>query len=98
MAVSVGADVVVALGWGVDVPVGTGVSVLTAVGGAVELGTGVAVSVGAAVGVSLGAILITVVDYRVLIVVMGLVTGLVGILLAVAGAPPEPVGLKRESR
>jgi hypothetical protein len=42
------------------------------------------------ISIALGAFLITVVDYRVLIVVMGLVTGLVGMLLAVGGAPPEP--------
>ncbi len=43
------------------------------------------------ISIALGAILITVVDYRVLIVVMGLVTGTLGALLAVAGAPAEPV-------
>jgi MFS family permease len=42
------------------------------------------------ISIAFGAILITVVDYRVLIVVMGVVTGLLGALLAVAGAPPEP--------
>jgi hypothetical protein len=43
------------------------------------------------ISIALGAILITVVDYRVLIVVMGLVTGTLGALLAVAGVPAEPV-------
>jgi len=43
------------------------------------------------ISIALGAFLITIVDYRVLIVIVGLVTGLVGIVLAVAGAPPEPV-------
>lgn len=43
------------------------------------------------ISIALGAFLITVVDYRVLIVVMAVVTGLVGVLLAVGGAPPEPV-------
>jgi len=43
------------------------------------------------VSIALGAFLITVIDYRVLIVVMALVTGLVGAVLAAAGAPPEPV-------
>src|SRR6476659_121757 len=42
------------------------------------------------ISIALGALLITVVDYRVLIVVMSLVTGLLGAMLAVAGAPPEP--------
>jgi MFS family permease len=42
------------------------------------------------ISIALGALLITVVDYRLLIVVMSLVTGLLGVLLAVAGAPPEP--------
>jgi hypothetical protein len=43
------------------------------------------------VSIALGAFLITVIDYRVLIVVMALVTGLVGAVLAAAGAPPERV-------
>ena len=43
------------------------------------------------ISIALGAFLITIIDYRVLIVVMGLVTGLLGVLLAAAGAPPEPV-------
>ena len=42
------------------------------------------------ISIALGAFLITVVDYRVLIVVMAVVTGFVGVLLAVGGAPPEP--------
>jgi hypothetical protein len=43
------------------------------------------------ISIALGAFLITIVDYRALIVIMALVTGFVGVLLAVGGAPPEPV-------
>ena len=43
------------------------------------------------ISIALGALLITVVGYRLLIVVMALVTGLLGIVLTAAGAPPEPV-------
>lgn len=41
--------------------------------------------------IALGAALVTVVDYRVLIVAMGVVTGACGIFMAVAGAPDDPV-------
>ena len=41
--------------------------------------------------IGLGAALITVVDYRVLIVVMGVVAGACGVFMAVAGAPADPV-------
>jgi MFS family permease len=42
------------------------------------------------ISIALGAVMITIVDYRVLIVVMGLVTGIVGVSLTAAGAPAEP--------
>ena len=41
--------------------------------------------------IALGAALVAVVDYRVLIVVMGLVTGVCGACMAVAGAPDDAV-------
>ena len=41
--------------------------------------------------IALGAALITVVDYRILIVVMGVVAGGCGVFMAVAGAPADPV-------
>jgi Na+/melibiose symporter-like transporter len=43
------------------------------------------------ISIGLGAALITVVDYRVLIVVMGVVAGACGAFMAVAGAPADPV-------
>jgi Na+/melibiose symporter-like transporter len=43
------------------------------------------------VSIGLGAALITVVDYRVLIVVMGVVAGACGAFMAVAGAPDDAV-------
>ena len=41
--------------------------------------------------IALGAALITVVDYRILIVVMGVVAGGCGVFMAVAGAAADPV-------
>jgi MFS family permease len=41
--------------------------------------------------IALGAALITVVDYRILIVVMGVVAGGCGVFMAAAGAPADPV-------
>jgi hypothetical protein len=41
--------------------------------------------------IALGAALITVVDYRILIVVMGVVAGGCGVFMAAAGAAADPV-------
>jgi Na+/melibiose symporter-like transporter len=43
------------------------------------------------ISIGLGAALITVVDYRVLIIVMGVVAGACGLYMAAAGAPADPV-------